>query len=581
MRYLVLTVILFVLFTSCGADKASTDSDEASRLQQTLKGDRYYGGIFKVNEVEYFRSLYPLNVTEVTSHRITNQIYEGLLSLNQSDLSIVPLLAERYEVDSTATQFTFYLRKGVRYHDDPCFADGKGREVTANDFKYCLTKLCEADANNQGYWIFENKVKGCSDYFASTKTGAPLPDGVSGIQVIDDYTLHIELEKPFAAFLHLLAMPFTAVFPKEALDKYGVEMRVKTVGTGPYKLKSLRDKETVFLIKNENYWGKDEFGNQLPYMDGIKVSFIGDRKSELLEFQKGNLDMLFRLPLELKDDVISRNDSLNEGYDQFTLQVIPNLSIQYYGFLHPDTLFGNKNIRKALNYAIDRKKIVDYTLKGSGIPGIYGVVPPAFENYDYKAIDGYEYSPDKARNLLAEAGYPNGEGMPELTLQINSGGGYNDQVAEAVQKMLSETLNIKVNITKLPFAQHLENIETSKVQFWRAGWIADYPDPENFLNLFYSKHIPASAEERSYLNSVRYSSAEFDLLFEQAMQTVDDDERNLLYLKADQQAMNDAAIMPIFYYKDHRLLQPKVKNFPQNGMEYRNFREVYFSPLSN
>lgn len=565
-------LILITILTACNGNK----KESLSGTESFPTTSNRYGGVFRMNENEYLRSLYPHNITEVVGHRIASQIYEGLVMLSQNDLSVVPCLAERFEVDSTATRFRFYLRKGVFFHDDPCFPNKKGREVTAHDFKYCFTKLCEANANNQGSWIFEGKVKGCAEYLASTRSGKPLPEGVSGIKVVDNYTLDITLEQPFASFLYLLAMPFATVFPREAVETYGNDMRIKAVGTGPFVIKAVKEDDAVILSRNPHYWGKDADGNPLPYLDGIRFSFIKERKAELLEFKKGHLDLMYRLPLEMIDEIIDKHDSLQPAYRKFILQTTSSLATNYYGFLHQDKLFANKDVRIAFNYAIDRKRICDFTMKGTGIPAIHGMVPPGMKGFETKAIKGYDFHPEKAREHLAKAGYPNGKGFPEITLQINSGGGTNEQIAEAIQKMLQETLNIRINILKLPFAQHLENYETGKAQFWRAGWVADYPDPENFLNLFWSKHVPDKLSDKAYLNSVRYTSETFDQLFTRALQTADEHQRNLLYMAADQQLIDDAAVMPIFYYKDHRLLQPYVRNFPQNAMEYRNLREVYF-----
>ncbi len=568
-----LTIIAFSFF-SCG----NNNTPKTESTLREAEGGKYFGGMFKVNESEFFRSLYPLNVTEVGGHRITNQIYEGLVSMSQSDLTPLPCIAESWEMDSAAMRFVFRLRKGVLFHDDACFENGTGREVTAHDFKYTFTRLCEPEVNNQGLWIFDGKVKGCKEYMVSVSSGQPLPEGVSGVNVLDDYTLEILLEKPVPYFLQLLATPFAAVFPKEAVEKYGNEMRTKAVGTGPFKIKAIKEDEVVILTRHEKYWGTDNDGNQLPYLDGIKITFIKERKAELLEFKKGNLDMMFRLPLEMTDEVVSATGQLQPDYQNFVLQTIPSFSVGYYGFQHKDPLFANKDVRIAFNYAIDRRKICDFTMKGTGVPAVHGIVPPGMPSYETKAVKGYDFNPEKAREHLAKAGYSEGKGFPEITLQINSGGGTNEQVAEAVQKMLQENLNIKVNMTQLPFPQHLENLETGKAMFWRAGWVADYPDPENFLNLLWSAHIPAKMSDKSYLNSVRYSSKKFDEYFTKALQTTDDDQRNLLYLAADQTAMDDAAIMPIFYYKDHRLLQKNVKNFAQNPMEHRLLREVYFVP---
>ncbi|MDX2001519.1 MAG: ABC transporter substrate-binding protein [Chitinophagales bacterium] len=576
MKFAITCICACFLLFSCG--------DGGKKSEQKLtpaKGNKYYGGIFKMNEVEYFRSLFPLNVTEVTGHRITNQIYEGLVRFDQADLSIVPVLAESWEVDSTASKFVFHLRKGVKFHDDACFPNGKGKEVTANDFKYSLTKLCEYSATNEGYKFFSDKIAGCEAYYVSTRNGQPLPEGVAGVKVIDDYTLEISLNRPVGNFLDFLALPFAAVFPKEAVDKYGIDMREKAVGTGPFYIKSLKHDQSVYLARNESYWGKDADGNQLPYLEGIKVSFIKERKSELLEFKKGNLDMIYRLPLELTTEIVTKDDKLQDAYKQYVLQVAPSLSVWYLGFLNTDPVFSNKNLRIAFNYAIDRKKICEYTLKGAGFPAIHGIVPMGMEGYDAEVVKGYDYDPVKAREYLAKAGYPNGKGLPAITLGINSGGGTNEQLAEALSKMLEETLNIKVNITSVPFPQHTENVETSKVPFFRMGWNADYPDPETFLCLFYGKNVPSNPSERSYLNSSRYKNAAYDALYEAAISTADDDKRNLLYIKAEQLMMDDAPVMPIYYYKDHRLLQPYVLNFPQNAMEYRLLREVYFKPQTN
>jgi len=288
--------------------------------------------------------------------------------------------------------------------------------------------------------------------------------------------------------------------------------------------------------------------------------------------------MKYRLPLELTDEVVDREGNLLEKYKNFVYQDMATMSVYYYGFQHKGDLFNNKKLRQAFNYAIDRDAIVQYTLKGQGLSANNGIVPPAFPSYKAESVKGYTFDPDKARKLLAEAGYPNGEGFPDLIHNINSGGGRNEQVAEATQKMLKENLNIDVEIIKMPFAQHLENLETGKAQFWRAGWVADYPDPENFLNLLYSEHIPPKMSDKSYINSMRYASPQFDEAFSKALSTVDDTERNKLYRQADQIAMDDACIIPLFYYKDIRLIQPYVRNFPQNAMEYRDMSEVWMVP---
>lgn len=571
MKKLLALSVSALLLWGCGG------SGNGEKNTKVAKGNVFYGGVFKVNEVEDFRNLYPLAITEVTSYRIVSNVYEGLVKLNQKDLSIIPALAEKWEVNEDATSFTFYLRKGVKFHDDPCFEGEKGREVTAKDFKYCFDKLCSADPSNQGYWVFENKVKGANEYHKSTLDKAPLQGGVAGVKVIDDYTLKIELNYSFSGFLNLLTTPFCYAFPKEAFDKYGVDMRVKCVGTGPFRVKDVKEGEAVILVRNENYWDVDEFGNQLPYLDAVKCTFIKEKKSELLEFKKGNLDMVFRLPLEMIGEVVGELEQAKAGGNpSFEMQVMPALSISYYGFQHKSDLFKNKKVRLAFNYAVDRDAIVNFTLQGDGSPAKYGIVPPSFKDYNNAALKGYKFDPDLAKKYMAEGGYPGGKGFPELTLQLNSGGSRNVQIAEVIQKMLSENLGIKVKLNVMPFAQHLENVETGKALFFRTGWQADYPDPENFLNCLYGKHIPANLSDHSYINSVRYSSAKFDSLFEAAQKEIDMKKRNDLLLQADQVQIDDAAIMPLYYEENTRLVQMNVRNCDQNAMEFRDYTRVYF-----
>lgn len=576
MKKIIYLLIISVIIASCGG------KNDSAYETRKAKGAVYYGGVFRMNEVEDFRSLYPLSVTEVTSDRITKQIYEGLIKQSQDELTILPSLAEQLEFNPDATVWTFYIRKGVKFQDDACFPDGKGREVTAKDFKYCFELLCTASPENQHFGgTFRDRVVGANEYYQSTIDKKPLAQGVTGIKVLNDYTLQISLMQPFSGFLNILSTPGCWVFPKEAVEKYGADMRTKCVGTGPFQVKSVKEGEAVVLERNPNYWDFDDVGNQLPYLDAVKFSFIKEKKSEFLEFKRGNLDMVFRLPVEMISEILGDLAHAKETNAPFEMQVVPAMSVFYYGFQHQNDAFKKKEVRLAFNYAIDRQKIVDNILQGEGIPGIYGIVPPSFAGYENDKLKGYSLDIDKARKYMAKAGYPNGQGFPKLTLQTNSGGGNrNLQISEAIQKMLKENLNVNVDISVLPFAEHLERVETGKATFWRSGWIADYPDPETFLTLLYGKHVPENLTDHSYLNTIRYKSAEFDTLFSAAMHELDDRKRMDLYLQADQIAIDDGAILPVCYDENYRLLKPYVKNFPANAMEYRDMTRVYLEPTS-
>lgn len=577
MRKIVFALLIVVFAASCGDSSSSTgDSRKA-------EGGVYYGGVFRMNEVEDFSSLYPVSVNDATSHRIASQVFEGLVKLSQYDLTVLPSLAERWERSPDATEWTFFIRKGVKFHDNACFSGSKSREVTAQDIVYCFEKLCSSSPENQQFSnTFKDRVVGANEYFQSTVDNAPLAGGISGIKVLDENTIQIKLLYPFAGFLNILSMPGCWVYPKEALEKYGVEMRVNCVGTGPYQVKTVKEGDAVVLERNSNYWDVDQYGNQLPYLDALKFTFVKEKKSELLEFKRGNLDMVFEIPVEMITDILGELDHAKEANAPFHLQVIPAMRIFYLSFQIQSDIFDKKDVRLAFNYAIDRDKIVTYTLQGEGVPGIYGIVPPSFKEYDVKKIKGYSFDPDRAKKHLADAGFADGKGFPKLTLQINNAGnGRNIQIAEVIQKMLKENLNIDIEMNVLPLAEHIERFESGKALFWKTGWTADYPDPETFLTLLYSKHIPKNIKDKSYINASRFKSEKFDSLFTLAMKEVDPKKRMDLYLQADQVQIDDAAIMPVFYEENYRLIQTYVKSFPANAMEYRDLSRVYFEPKTD
>lgn len=567
-------IIVFVAFIFAGLG-CHTEVKKQAISKREAKGNITFGGVFRVNMNENFATLYPHHVDEIIAQQISSQVYEGLVKLSPKDLSVLPSIAYKWEIANNGQLFTFHLRKEVFFHNDACFEKGIGRLVTAGDFKYCFEKLCSHNEEiNSGFYIFQDKVKGANEYYASTEIGKPLTEGVTGIQVLNDSTLSIELMYPYAGFINLLTMPFAWVFPQEAVLKYGSELRSHCVGTGPFYLKDSKHDESLILARNENYWGSDSLGNQLPYLDIVKFTFNKEKTSEYLEFKKGNLDFVSGLPSEMRSEIIEESKTSN---CTFNLYVTPILSISYYGFQTQGNLFKNKKLRQAFNYAIDREKLVKFVLQDEATPAIYGIVPPSFPNYSSNSIKGFTFDPQKARNLLAEAGYPNGKGFPiDISLLLNSGGERNIEVAEAIQKMLSDNLSISIKLNVLPFPQKLNLENNGQAQFWKSGWVADYPDPQTFLDIFYGKLVP-DVTSPSPVNSGRYKSALFDSLYEAALKESDMQKRFKLFEKADQVAIDDAAYMPVYYDNASYLKKKNVANLHFNSLEYLDFSTVYFT----
>jgi peptide/nickel transport system substrate-binding protein len=281
-------------------------------------------------------------------------------------------------------------------------------------------------------------------------------------------------------------------------------------------------------------------------------------------------------------EVMGNYQNAQAKVHDFDIQSTPALSVDFYTMLTSHPVFNKKEVRLAFNHAIDKNKIIDFTLQGQGVVGKYGVIPPLDifkkNGLNFDELKGNEFDLEKSRELMKKAGYPGGKGFPEITLTINSGGGErNQQIAEVIQKMLSENIGVKLSINVVPFPEQIELRSTGKAYFTRGSWSADYPDPASFLDLFYGKNIPAE-NEKSYINSARFKNDEFDNKYEAALHENDKLKRYALFKECDQILINEGALLNIYYNENDRLVQKRVRNFPINAMEYRDLSVVYFVP---
>ena len=560
--------MLRIVLAFCILLLGACSSPEPSR-DRVGKGGKVYGGVFNTNETEEIQGFFPHTLSQSASHRIAAQLFEGLVKFDQSDLSLVPALAESWTLDQTATEYTFVLRKDVHFHDDPCFPDGVGRAFAASDVVECFTALCSYGEMNQMFWLFQDRVLGADAHYAATSKGGKGP-GVKGIEALDEHTLRITLTQAWPGFLQVLGHQGCWIYPQELVQKYSEDAKWHPVGTGPFRLKSFSVGKVMIMEREPNYWGRDSLGDQLPFLDGLKVTFDPDKNKELGEFEKGHLSAVYELPVE-------RTDILEKG-GSFQVQSIPGSSVQFYGLNMNVPPFNDPLVRRAFTMAIDRRLLVDSVLKGLAVPADHGVVPPGFDAYPYDKVPSTKYDPIAARALLAEAGFADGKGMPPVHLQVNNDGFGYVRVAGAVQSMLEKNLGVPVVSSVLPRDQHYGNVEMGKAQFWREGWVADHPDPENFLALFYGKNVPLDPSQPSYLNSTRYRNATFDSLYCAAIRNGYQVERMRLLAEAEAQLMQDAVVIPLYHERAVRLLQPWVRDMPINGMEYRDMRAVWFDP---
>lgn len=567
--------VCFVACLSCQKDS----KNEKLSLKGTV-GGKNYGGILKINQTEYIRSLYPLEIVDIASYQVSTLIYEGLFKFNSTDLTIEPALAESFDVDTSKTIYTIRLRKGIRFHDDECFPDGKGREVTAEDVKYCFTKVCTQSPKNKGFTIFEGLLKGADEYYKASAGGAQPKKEIEGIQVVDKYTIRLYLTRPYSLFTTNLARPFAFIYPKEAFEKYQDEMRIKAVGTGPFMISKIEEGSLILLKKNPHYYRKDEYGNQLPFLDGVRISYIKEKKTELLEFEKGGLDLVTRLPTNEIIEIISKDkDTTNR---KFELERVPEMTTQYMIFMTQKGVFKDVNLRKAFSFAINREEILNAVLNGEGeAPGERGVVPPAIKGYDIEKIRGYEYNIDSALYYLRKAGYSDGSKLPTITLHISPEGDRHLNVAQAVARQLKDNLGVEISIQQQPLAQLIERGLKGDFEFMRMGYYADYPSPENFLWLFWGKKVPNSLEEKSYPNMPRFRNVKYDEYYEKGLQASSTEEAYEYFRKAEQILMNEAPILVLWYDEIYRIRKLYLKDCPINPMQYWDFSKTYFTKLPN
>ena len=569
-------IILRILCMLMIATLASCTKEQETQLI-SAKGGKNYGGVFRINMIRGNpNGLDPVIINSKLADDIALQVYDRLISFDSS-LGVIPEAAKSWEISADGKEYVFHLRSDMIFHDNACFPNGKGRKMTAKDVEYSLTRACDPKARTVHYWAFKDKVVGANAFYDARVAGKDVKN-IEGIQAIDDSTLKITLTRAYSPFLLLLANSLGCIIPKEAVEKYGRDFFQNPVGTGPFMFVEWRPDISMTFRKNPNYWQKDEVGNKLPYLDSLVFTFIKDDKLQLKEFTDGNLDECFTLPTEFFEDIVdTKNKKAKAPYDQFQLQSTPALLTWFIDYLCIKAPFDNPDVRRAFSYAIDRKNIVKYVLKDAPYgPALHGITPPVFKNYDIKNIPGFDLNIQKARELLAKAGYPNGKNFPKVTFHI-----YPEprlvQVAEAVRSMIKSNLGIELQIQTIQFSEFLQLAEEGKLAMWGTRWYGDYPDPENYINLLDGALVPKTLSEPSYPNSTRYTNTQATALFAQAMAETDESKRMELYKQAESMAIADAPATMLFYEMHYRLLQPWVRGYPLDGLARVNLRTVWYN----
>jgi len=480
---------------------------------------------YRISGYIYYRlntnptTLDPALIVDVTGGSLSAKIFNGLVRLDKN-LNIISDVASKWETSESGLAYKFTLKKGVKFSN--------GREVKAEDFRYSFKRILNPKNKSPNTWVLD-KIKGAKDFMDGKK------NEVSGIKVIDEYTLELTLEKPFSPFPNLLTMTAAYVVPEEEVKKWGVDFSSHPVGTGPFVLRHWLPNRELQLDARKDYF------DNMPKTKGIVYKIIPEDLTTITEFELGNLDLI-----TIPTSAFSRfkKDKKWAGL----ISSITGINIYYLGLNCSKKPFDNKKFRQAMNYAIDRKLILKTFFEERGRLSS-GPVPEILRKWD--APQSYDYNPRKAKELIKTTGHPDGL---EVNFYITADNEVVD-IAEVIQSYLKDA-GIKVNIKQLEWSAYKEAINKGETDMFWLGWFADYSDPENFLfPLFHSSNVGPAG------NRARYKNPEVDSLIEKGQHAQTIKERNMYYEKAEKLIVDDAPWVFFWHKTDYTVRQPWIKNY--------------------
>jgi len=521
----------------------------------------------------------PIQADDLYSGREISKIYEGLLQYHwlKMPYELVPNLAESMpEISKDGITYTFKIRKGVKFQDDAAFPGGKGRELTAQDFVYSIKRLADSKNQATGWWVLDGKLAGLNEW---REKNGKLPasnydEEVEGIKALDNYTLQFKLAKKFPQFMYSLAMPFTYVVAKEVVAKYGKEFINHPVGTGPYVLPIFDQGKKITYTKNPTFREKlypsdaspelkhllGDAGKKLPLVDKVVVHVMKETQPAWLKLNKGEIDY-YSVPKDnfasaIKDNKLTP-DLAKKG---FVLEIAPALDVTYTAFNFENKLFHNKKLRQAMYLAFDEKKSNELFFNNTAFPA-QSIIPPGIAGNIKDYVNPYKgLKLEEAKKMLAEAGYPEGKGLPELKYDIPDST-VSRQSGEFFQQQMAQ-IGVKIKIVTSPWPEFQAKVKKKAVEIYGLAWGADYPDAENFLQLFYGPNKSPGA------NGSNYDNPEFNKQFEDAVIMLDSPERTAKYEKLNKYLAEEVVAMFGVHRQSYILEHGWLKNYHPTDLHH-------------
>ena len=510
-------------------------------LSSCEKDSDIENNIFKYNEYSNISSLDPAFSSTLRNIWPVNQIFNGLVQLDKN-LEIKGDIASSWTISEDKRTYTFKIRQDVYFHNSELFGKNLTRKVKAKDFEYSFNRLIDNKIASPGYWVFNN---------------------VKDFKAINDSIFQIELKKEFDPFLGILSMKYCSVVPHEIVTVLGDKFSKKPIGTGPFKFKKWDENVKLVLSKNKNYFEHDSLGQKLPYLDGIAISFIPDKKSEFMELLSGRLDMVSSPENSIIDQIFDYKGDLKPRFSSnYNLLKSPYLNTEYIGFNIQNNIKKDTLLRYAINSGIDRKKMMQYLRKNIGYPAESGIVPNGLNNSFY--LPRYNYDPDLSKKLISI--YKSNNDIDEINITIVSDSQYLD-ILEFIQSELQK-IGVQVQIEITPPSILRQGKATGKFDAFRASWIADYPHVENYFSLFYSKnHTPKGP------NYTFFSDKNFDKLYE-----LIGNKKSISYEKISNNLENIirrySPIIPLYYDMSVRIVPKNISGLEANAINQLNLKRV-------
>ncbi len=560
LKWILLVVIVLAAFVAvaCGSDSSEgeADSSEASALSteptpvpaeptatapasadQQPASEPTSGGVFRRQWADP-PTLDPHLTTDTTSSFVVVELFSGLVTLN-TDLELVPDIAERWEISSDGLQYTFYLRSNAKFHD--------GKPVTAQDFKWSIERAAAPETASPVADTYLNDIVGALDYIKGDATE------ISGIRVVDDTTLSITVDQPKAYFLAKLTYPTAFVVDRATVEAGGRGWTDNPNGTGPFRLKEYKIGERIVLERNEHFY------REPAKVDTILLNLAGGQSMAMYENDEIDITGVSLFDLER---VLDPNEPLNKEL----VVAPPDFSISYIGFNTSMAPFDDPKFRQALNHAIDKELIATEVLSDLVVPA-FGILPPGFPGYNENLV-GLRHDKELAQRLLNESNYADAESRPRIVITVPGTGGTIGLDLEVVIEMWRQVLGVEVEIQQVEWATYLEDLNDAKFQAYAGlGWQADYPDPQDFLDILFHTD--------SALNHGAYSNLELDAILERARTQQDPQVRIAEYRRAEEIIVEDGAWVPLWYTGErHLLLKPHVHGYRVTPMIVPKLREV-------